>query len=742
MSPLDIQHKRLVIVSNRLPFTAKLENGTLQFSESAGGLATGLSAFLDSYKYHFPTSKEHLWVGWPGSTIDEPYRDTLRSKALVDFQSYPVFLSEEDMDLFYLGFCNKTLWPLFHYFPSYTHYNEEYWQNYKKVNHLFLETLLEILQEGDLVWIQDYHLMLLPELLRQQRPDLLIGFFLHIPFPSFEIFRLLPLRWRREILEGLLGSDLIGFHTYEYTHHFIQSVLRILGYDHYMGRISLPNHIVKVDTFPMGIDFHRFFDASTHPATEQEKLALHSTLADSQVILSVDRLDYSKGILNRLQGYEYFLEVYPEYRGKVILIALVVPSRIGVDQYETMKKQIEELVGRINGNYGSIGWTPVIYQYKNLSLHPLSALYSISDVALVTPLRDGMNLIAKEYVASRTDKTGVLILSEMAGSAKELGEAIIINPNDRVEIAEALKESLQMPAGEQQRRMYVMQERLRRYDVVRWAGDFVESLGEMRQVQQKLNAKLLSDVARKNLVARYSSATRRLLFLDYDGTLVPFMRRPSLASPSAAVIDILTRLSTDQQNMIVLISGRDRTTLEEWFGHLPIGIAAEHGYWLREAGFDWHMLKHTNTDWKARLMPVFQQYADRLPGSFIEEKDHSLAFHYRAADPDQAGPLASEFTDHLMNFTANIDVQVLQGSKVVELRQAGVNKGIAAMHWMSKGDFDFIIGIGDDWTDEDLFLALPKSAFSLRVGVTNTQAQYNLRGVEDVLKLLRSMIDG
>ncbi len=742
MSTFNTKYKRLVVVSNRLPFTARLDNEKLQFSESAGGLATGLSTFLDSYKYHFPASKEHIWVGWPGSTIDDSHKEELRSKALREFQSYPVFLSEEDMDQFYLGFCNKTLWPLFHYFPSYTHYQDEYWQNYKKVNQMFFETLLEILEEGDIVWIQDYHLMLLPRLLRQHRPDILAGFFLHIPFPSFEIFRLLPITWRKEILEGLLGSDLIGFHTYEYTHHFIQSVLRILGYDHSMGRISLPNHIVKVDTYPMGIDFKRFFEASTHPETEHEKQIFYSTLNDLKVIFSVDRLDYSKGILKRLQGFEYFLQLYPEYCGKVVLIALVVPSRIGVDQYENMKKQIEELVGRINGKYGSISWTPVLYQYKNLSLYPLSALYCRSDVALVTPLRDGMNLIAKEYIASRTEGTGVLILSEMAGSAKELGEAIIINPNDCVEIAEALREALLMPVGEQQRRIGIMQERLRRYDVVRWAGDFVNNLIEMQQVRKDFNSKILTDIARKSLIERYSSATRRLLFLDYDGTLVPFRRRPSLASPTANVFEVLSGLTADERNSIVLISGRDRSNLEQWFGHLPIGIAAEHGYWLREAGSDWQILKQCNADWKIHLMPIFQQYADRLPGAFIEERDHSLVFHYRASDPDQSRSLAAEFTDHLMNFTANIDVQVLQGSKVVELRQAGVNKGIASMHWVSKENYDFIMGIGDDWTDEDLFLALPKSAFSLRVGVTNTQAQYNLRGVDEVLELLRSLING
>src|SRR3990172_4340442 len=733
--------RRLVVVSNRLPFTAGVENGKLQFSQSAGGLATGISAFLDSYKYHLPIREEHLWVGWPGGTIDESFRQELRARSLSEHQSYPVLLSEEDMDLFYLGFCNKTLWPLFHYFPSYTVYNDEYWQNYKKVNRFFADTLLEILRPDDVVWIQDYHLMLLPLMLRRHRPNGLTGFFLHPPFPSFEIFGLLPRQWKEDLLSGMLGADLIGFHTYEYTHHFLQSVLRTLGFDHTMGRLTLPYHVVKVDTFPMGIDFDRFFKASTCDETESEKATLRSTLGNSKAILSVDRLDYSKGILNRLQGYELFLESYPEFREKVVLIALVVPSRIGVDQYESMKKHIEEYVGRINGKYGNVGWTPVVYQFKNLSIYPLSALYGVSDVALVTPLRDGMNLIAKEYIASRMDKTGVLILSEMAGSSKELGEAIIVNPNDRLEIAEALKTALQMPIDEQKRRNTIMQDRLRRYDVVRWAGEFVDSLRAMKAVQEDFNAKILTTAGRKSLVEQYHSSSRRLLFLDYDGTLVHFVRRPHQAAPTQSLIDLLFKLAANAKNHVVLISGRDRGTLHGWFGNLPIALVAEHGFWLKEVGSEWQAIKLTNPAWKAPLLPVIQHYVDRLPGSFIEEKENSLAWHYRPADPDQAAQIAAELTDHLVSFTANIDVQVLQGSKVVEVRHGGVNKGMAAMHWITKENYGFVMGIGDDWTDEDLFAVLPKTAFSLRVGVSNTKAQHNLRDVNEVLSLLSSLVE-
>lgn len=736
--PISHPH-RLVIVSNRLPFSVKVVDGSVQFGEVAGGLATGLSAFLDSYKYHFPKSEEHLWVGWPGSTIDEPHREEVRRRAMAEYHAYPVFLSEVDMENFYLGFCNKTIWPLFHYFPSYAVYREDYWAQYVHVNELFSETLVNVVREGDAVWIQDYHLMLLPALLRKHFPRIPIGFFLHIPFPSYEIFRLLPLRWRTGILEGLLGADLIGFHTYEYTHHFLQSVLRILGYDHSLGQVILPDRVVKADTFPMGIDYQRFVSASVDPQTECEKQELRKAVGEAKVILSVDRLDYSKGILNRLEAYELLLQSSPEYRGKVVLIMVVVPSRIGVDQYELMKKQVEEYVGKINGAFGTIGWMPVIYQYKQLSLNPLVAMYSIADVALVTPLRDGMNLIAKEYIASRTDGTGVLILSEMAGAAKELGEALIINPNDRAEIAGALKQALEMPAAEQVRRNRPMQRRLQRYDVTRWATDFLAELSATKAIQEKLNAKLLEQTNINAIGYSFRRATARLLLLDYDGTLTLHVTRPDLAAPSSELLNILKKLS-ESPTVVVLISGRDRTTLESWFGKLSIGLVAEHGIWQKEPGSAWQAVDVGQPEWKTHLLPVFEQYADRLPGASVEEKEYSIVWHYRAADPEQARLLAAELTDRLLGLIANRNIQVLQGNKVVEVRPAGVNKGTAARHWFATDQYDFILAVGDDWTDEDLFAVLPEEAYSIRVGVTNTLARFNVTDVRDVMNLLELLL--
>ena len=735
----ELSGRRLVIVSNRLPFNVEIQEGRPLFHPSAGGLVTGLASFRESREQAGALPAEHLWVGWPGGSIDESLRKQVIQESLARFRSYPVFLTEEQMERFYLGFCNATIWPLFHYFPSFALYQASFWEQYKQINQLFADALETILRPDDVVWVHDYHLMLLPRFLKARLPQLTVGFFLHIPFPSFEVFRLLPGEWRRDILEGLLGADLVGFHTYEYAHHFLQCVLRILGYEHQMSQVLAPDHVVRVDTFPMGIDVEKFSGAPRGDETEREIRELKTAIAGMKLILSVDRLDYSKGISNRLEGYELFLENCPEHHGKVALLMVVVPSRIGVVQYEVMKRQIEELVGKINGRFGRVGWTPVVYQYRQVAFSSLAALYAVSDVCLVTPLRDGMNLVAKEYVSTRADG-GVLILSEMAGSAKELPEAIIINPNDRGEIAGALKDALRMPLPEQQKRHRLMQRRLRRYNVTRWAGDFLATLLGMREVQGRIEFKLLSPAARQEIVARYRASRRRLFFLDYDGTLTPLVRHPGLAGLDPTRRDLLRALAAEPENTVVVASGRDRRTLDEWLGDLPLGLVAEHGAWLKLADQPWRRAKPLASEWKRELLPILETYADRLPGALVEDKEESVAWHYRMADPEQAGLCAPELIDHLLKLIAKTDLQVVQGDKVVEVRHAGVNKGGAALTWMGHDDYDFILGIGDDTTDEDFFKALPDSAFSIRVGMSATHAQYNIRNSNEVIGLLRALL--
>jgi trehalose 6-phosphate synthase/phosphatase len=727
---------RLVIVANRLPFSASTERGSLVYAESPGGVASGLRTYLNSLGTARPDTPEYLWVGWPGSAIDSAFRSELRSVASADFHSFPVFLSGEEMEKFYHGFCNRTIWPLFHYFPTYAAFDEEEWRQYRHVNEVFCEAVLDSVQDGDVIWIHDYHLMLLPGLLRQRRRNLTIGFFLHIPFPSFEIFRLLPASWRQEILEGILGADLIGFHTYGYMQYFLQCVLRLLGHENTMGVIALPGRVIKAETFPMGIDFGKFHEAVLDPAVHAESEALRTTLHGLKIILSVDRLDYTKGVLNRLRGYELLLEENPGFRAGVVLVMVLVPSRIGVEQYEVMKKQIEELVGQINGKFGTVGWTPVIYQYRNLTFVPLAALYAVSDVCLVTPLRDGMNLVAKEYVASRRDGTGVLVLSEMAGAAKELGEAVIVNPHSTGEIERGLKDALEMTVEDQRRRNRILQNRLRRYDVTHWANEFVDQLLTQKQAQKKFEARLLPGSVRQEMLEGFNRASKRLILLDYDGTLTPIVSRPEAAKPGRQLLALLERLGQDPRTTVALISGRERKTIQNWFGSLPIHLVAEHGVWVREVGEEWKMLEEQRGDWKSRIIPIFERYMDLLPGAFVEEKEYSVAWHYRGAHPEQGKTLAGEMVDHLMSFTANIDLQVIQGKKVIEVRNAGNHKGKAGLHWLKKDQYDFIFAAGDDWTDEDLFSVLPDTAYSIRVGLVNSHARFNLIDSAEVFALL------
>ncbi len=733
---------RLLVISNRLPVTVGVKNGEFRFKASVGGLVSGISAYLDSLKGISEIQPQYLWIGWPGINVEKPSQQkNLTSLLLSIYNAFPVYINEEVMDRFYHGFCNKLVWPLFHYFPSYAIYDQESWEYYKKVNQTFAESILQIVQPDDTIWIHDYHLMLLPELLREKLPNATIGFFLHIPFPSFELFRLLPEEWRRGILAGLLGADLIGFHTHDYTQYFLRCILRILGYENTLGEIAYGDRIIKVDSFPMGIDFDKFHNAVSSPKVEKEKKKILRVLGEHKVILSIDRLDYSKGILNRLLAYRIFLENNPNWRKKVVLVLVVVPSRIGVEHYQKIKRQIDGLVGEINGLYGSLDWTPVIYQYRFVPFYPLVALYSICDIAMVTPLRDGMNLVAKEYLACRKDKTGVLILSETAGAAEELREAFITNPNNPDELAFLMKSVLETDIEEQKRRNSIMQNRLRRYNVKKWATEFLRGLSRIKEIQHKYAPYYLTPDIKERLKNDFRNSSNSLLLLDYDGTLVPFAPRPELALPDKNLIEILETLSNTMNTEVVLISGRDRKTIDAWLGSMKLNLIAEHGIWLKEKDKDWELLKPLTNNWIIEIKNLMEIYVDRLPGSFIEEKEYSIVWHYRNAHKERADTLAKELVDNLINLTANLDVQILQGSKVVEVRNSGVNKGMAALHWLTKSNYDFIMALGDDWTDEDLFkILLDYNSYTIKVGTPQSYAKFYVRNCQDVRELLEALI--
>lgn len=721
---------KLFIVSNRLPVTISRRNGTLRIQSSVGGLATGLDSFHQSYN--------SLWIGWPGYVSTRKDRDETKIRqSLREKNCYPVFLSKYDVENYYHGFCNKTIWPLFHYFTERAVYDNHYWEAYERVNQQFFSAVCKYASPGDKIWIHDYQLMLLPSLLRKKIPDAVIGFFLHIPFPSSEIFRLLP--FREEIINGILGADLIGFHTHDYVHHFAETVRKVLGYEYSFGQINVSDHIVKVDAFPMGIDYQRFQTAARSEKIQKEIKKLRDKIGDRKIILSIDRLDYTKGIPQRLLAFDLFLEKYPAFRGKVTLICVAVPSRTSVEHYIQLKKQVDELISRINGKYGDIGWMPIMYMYRLLPFQQLVPLYTMADVALITPLRDGMNLIAKEYIASKPDASGVLILGEMAGAAQELGEALIVNSHNQSQIAQAIKQALSLPHKEQVRRNRIMQRRLQRYDIDRWAHDFMERLEHIKVVQAQSRSHILNRELTKRLLEDYKKSTKRLLLLDYDGTLTSFTGNIDDARPDKRIRQLLIRLARQKKNEVVIVSGRRKSTLDQWFGDIPLGFVAEHGVWTKDPGKAWNLIKQLKAGWKQQIRPILEVYVDRTPGSFIEEKEHSLVWHYRKADPKLALLRAGELKDALVHLVSNLSIGVLEGNKVIEIKNRDINKGRAVMKWIKKKDWDFILSIGDDVTDEDIFDALPDIAYTIKVGIGITKARYTIGGPGDVIKLIHAL---
>ncbi len=718
---------RVVIISNRLPVTVDRSEGAIQYQPSAGGLATGLNSLDDTF--------EKIWAGWPGETIEEEEEQQQVRLDLKEMGLEPVFLTEDDLRLYYEGFSNKVIWPHFHYFTQHTTYRDDYWQAYQRVNRKFADAVIPMLQEGDLVWVHDYQLMLLPQMIREAFPNISIGFFLHIPFPSYEVFRILP--WREALLEGVLGADQIGFHTFGYMRHFLSAAYRLVGREHEFGQIRMANRTINVDVFPMGIDYDTYAYPKVDLYKDDGSFQIKQLAKNRKLVLSIDRLDYTKGIPERLRAYWRFLEQYPEWHRKVVLLMIVVPSRSNVDQYQDLKEEIEQLTSRLNGEYGTFDWVPVQYFYRSLNFGELTTLYQESDVALITPLRDGMNLVAKEFVASKeTNPFGVLILSEMAGASGELNDALLVNPQDQFRIAEALAEALQMNRNEQQWRLENMQTRLKTYDVRQWANSFIKE--QKRLMKSRQEYETVQRLDEPAVLEMYQQATRRLLILDYDGTLMPFDPDPQAVVPDSDLLQLLETLVADPANMLVINSGRDQSTLQEWLGHFPIEMAAEHGVWMK-SGTEWQLNPNVSNTWLPEVKGLLQNLVDRTPGSFIEEKDYSLAWHYRRVDKDLGEKRVREFRDVLLYLTHNQDLQVLEGNKVVEIKNAGVNKGNATQNWVNQGTWDFALAIGDDHTDEDIFRNMPDEAVTIKVGRGRTDARYSLLSVEEVRSFLAKL---
>ncbi|MDD3788054.1 MAG: bifunctional alpha,alpha-trehalose-phosphate synthase (UDP-forming)/trehalose-phosphatase [Petrimonas sp.] len=721
---------KIIIIANRLPVKIeRSKNGRFSVTPSAGGLATGLGSL--------ETKAEKYWVGWPGIHAENDKEKEIITKKLNKLNFHPVFLTTEQTENYYEGYSNSTIWPLCHYFFSYIQYKTRYWEAYQQVNQLFSKAALPFIENDDVVWVQDYQLMLLPKMIRDNRPKVSIGYFHHIPFPSYELFRVLP--EREEVLNGLLGADLIGFHTHDYMRHFISAIYRVLDLNCDLDEINLQDRIVHVDAFPMGINYAQYHEAASLPAVKKKIGVLKRSLGKQSIILSVDRLDYSKGILHRLRGFEQFLRMHPEYHEKVSLAMIVVPSRDAVGKYADLKTKIDQAIGQINGEYSKLGWTPIHYFYRSFAFNELMAMYSIAETALVTPLRDGMNLVAKEYLATKqADNPGVLILSEMAGAAIELTDAMIINPNDTHEIEEAILQALSMSKEEKRERLQKMQARISKQDVKKWANDFVKELTAIKEQNKEIIQKIVGKRQLNQIKNSYDQASARLLMLDYDGTLSRFVKNPEDAVPSAELLDLLRRMSADKKNTVVINSGRNHQILDKWFKGLNLDFAAEHGAFYKENG-KWNENQQKIDAWDDEIINIIQHTIEKTPKSTLEVKDASLVWHYRNVDVWLAELRQKQLINALIGPTSRLNLQIVPGNKIVEVKPPEFNKGSEVKRRIAQKEYDFILAIGDDTTDEDMFRALPPDGISIKVGDFSAAAKYRIPLQSAVIPFLEKL---
>jgi trehalose 6-phosphate synthase/phosphatase len=705
-------HHGLVIASNRLPIRLAISGEDVEVSRSSGGLAVALQAVRG----------DATWVGWPG-TVVPPALERKVARRLARDHLHPVLLTAREEADFYGKICNDTLWPLFHYFSARLRVTPEAWQRYVEVNERFAETILAIAEPRSRVWIHDFHLMLVPALLRQRDPSLSIGFFLHTPFPSSEVYRLLP--GREELLRGVLGADYVSFQIGDYARHFRSSVLRILGVDSDPDSLELDGRRVGIGVDPIGIDTEGFHATLADPETARLLAELEHQYSGKRLVLGVERLDYTKGIPQKLQAFERFLEQDPSRARTTTMIQVLVPSRLESPEYLALRNEIELLIARINGRFGQPGSTPVEYIHRDISKPGLVALYRRADVMMVTALRDGMNLVAHEFVLCQSAPglpgrwRGALLLSELAGAAQVLPGALLVNPWDVEGVVEHLATALELPARERQRRLETMEKRVEDLDTRRWSEGFLTRLGRYSRRERGGRRPPTVDAAiQERLARRFARAKTRTIVLDYDGTLREFELHPDLAQPTAEIRALLRSLASLPQTDVHIVSGRRRRNLEQWLGRLPVHLCAEHGYLARSPGGEWRTLLDLDLSGLRPIERLLRRVAADVPGAHVERKSCSVAWHYRQAEREYGSWRARELLNDLHQHLAGAPAEVISGHQVIEVRALGVDKGVYVRSLFPDGKdpSHFVVGLGDDRTDHDLLDALPPGSVAGHVG--------------------------
>ncbi|KAJ1263682.1 hypothetical protein BS78_09G204700 [Paspalum vaginatum] len=680
--------QRLLVVANRLPVSAN-RRGEDQWSLeiSAGGLVSALLGVKDV---------DAKWIGWAGVNVPDEVGQRALTRALAEKRCIPVFLDEEIVHQYYNGYCNNILWPLFHYLGlpqedrlATTRNFESQFDAYKRANQMFADVVYQHYQEGDVIWCHDYHLMFLPKCLKDHDINMKVGWFLHTPFPSSEIYRTLPSRL--ELLRSVLCADLVGFHTYDYARHFVSACTRILGLEGTPEGVEDQGRLTRVAAFPIGIDSDRFKRALELPGVQRHISELTQRFAGRKVMLGVDRLDMIKGIPQKILAFEKFLEENPPWREKVVLLQIAVPTRTDVPEYQKLTSQVHEIVGRINGRFGTLTAVPIHHLDRSLDFHALCALYAVTDVALVTSLRDGMNLVSYEYVACQGSKKGVLILSEFAGAAQSLGAgAILVNPWNITEVADSICHALSMQSVEREKRHRHNYAHVTNHTAQDWAETFVCELNDTVAEAQLRTRQVPPSLPSQTAIQQYLRSKNRLLILGFNSTLTEPVessgRRggdqikemelkldPDLKGP-------LKALCEDEHTTVIVLSGSDRSVLDENFGEFKMWLAAEHGMFLRPTYGEWMttMPEHLNMDWVDSVKQVFEYFTERTPRSHFEHRETSFVWNYKYADVEFGRLQARDMLQHLWTGPiSNAAVDVVQGSRSVEVRSVGVTKGAA-----------------------------------------------------------------
>jgi trehalose 6-phosphate synthase/phosphatase len=733
----DGQGPQLLIASARLPVSLARATapdgaaGEWEVSASPGGLATALRAVAGQRPF--------VWVGWPGAPVPpEEHGEVTRRLEEAGGGVVPVFLERKEVLGWYEELSNRVLWPLFHAMPPAIRVAPGAWQRYVDVNQRFADAIAERARPGDTVWVHDYQLALVPQMLRRRELDCAIGFFLHIPFPASETFRTLAVR--EEILRGMLGSNFIGFHAYEYISHFRSSALRILGVESDPEHLVLPTHHVRMGALPIGIEPEEIEEIARRPEIAAEYSALRERYRGRTVILGVDRLDYTKGLPQKLVAFEELLEKNPELADKVVFIQIASPSRMGVAEYQKLKRQVDELVGRISGRFGGLAGSPLVYMHQHVPREQLVPLYQLADIALVTPLRDGMNLVCLEYVAARGDQPGTLILSEFAGAAQCLSGAVLVNPYHTGHIAAALADALGQEAPSAEAFSH-MREFVQGNTSRVWAGRFLDRLeATWREFGGRVKHLRPRDA---RVVERVRRAERPLLLLDYDGTLQAHVRVPSQATPAARVRAFLGEAVGLARTYVV--SGRPAAVLDQWLGDLGVGLVCEHGLALRHPGGTWSEPPQLDTRLLEEIVqPLFRDFCERTPGSRMEKKAASLAWHYRGSDPKLGSWRANELLNQLEGRLSGQPYSVLMGSRVLEVRHVTMTKAAAVNSILAaNGECDFVLCAGGERTDEDMFQAVVGSrvpATMIYVGGVNTSAEFFVETPDELLDRLDELL--